>query len=158
MPRGLGFEERIRMAMLTPAPQANRMVFKAAGSLFVMLLAVSLALIVGLKGETYSRPSGLRMPAGPVEAAFKQHMAREGHELAFYDGGRISVLVSEQAWSMLGKAGRYERLRFLSNCRAELAQLQREQGDTVSYTLSIKSEETQRLLAEETDFNPKIDD
>ncbi|MNL40217.1 hypothetical protein D3C87_1625510 [compost metagenome] len=85
-------------------------------------------------------------------------MLSEGHEVAFYDGGRVSVLVKEAEWAAMGKGDRFTRLRFLSDSKAKLAALQQERGDKVVYTMSVKSAEQHRLLAEETDFNPKVYD
>ncbi|HEY9898351.1 MAG TPA: hypothetical protein V6D00_04145 [Pantanalinema sp.] len=148
---------------MTPQPplhapsRAAKTVFLAAGGALGFLLAVMVA-VIAFKGETTTRPSGLRMPAGPIETRYAALMLSEGHEVAFYDGARVSVLVKEAEWKALGKGDRFARLRFLSDSKAKLAALQQERGDKVAYTMSVKSAEQHRLLAEETDFNPKVYD
>lgn len=142
---------------LTSPSRAARTVFLLAGGTFGFLLAVMVALIA-FKGESYSQPSGLRMPSGPIETHYAKLMEADGHEVAFYDGGKVSVLVKEAEWAALGKNDRFERLRFLGESKAKLAGLQQQRGDKVVYTMSVKSAESHRLLAEETDFNPKLYD
>ncbi|MBO9539319.1 hypothetical protein J7643_01860 [bacterium] len=142
---------------LMPPSRAAKTVFLVAGAAFGFLLAVMVALIA-FKGESYSQPSGLRMPSGPTETRYAERMASEGHEVAFYEGGKVSVLVKEAEWQAMAKDDRFARHRFLSDSKAKFVALQQERGEKAVYTMSIKSAETHRLLAEETDFNPKFYD
>jgi hypothetical protein len=146
------------MGAMTPRakPTLSSVVLVAAISLLVLVGAM-VAIIVTRSPNT-SAPSGLRPPSGPVETAFAKRMSEEGHEAAFFDRGRVAVLIREAEWASLGRAGRFERQRFLAERKAELLALQQERGDKTAYVLTIQSEESQRLLAEETDFNPKFYD
>lgn len=120
-------------------------------------LATLLALIF-LTGPKYEAPSGLRAPSGYVEEEFARRMEKGGHEVAYFSGGQVSVLVSEKEWAELGEQGRFARHRFLADAKAGLVAVQRERGDKTLYVMSVKSADDRRLLAEETDFNPKFYD
>lgn len=145
------------MIALQPAPSGLRKVFLLGGGLLGFILVTLLALIF-LGGPRYETPSGLRAPTGYVETEFARRMEKGGHEVAYFNSNQVSVLVKESEWRELGNQDRFARHRFLSDAKASLAAVQRERGDKAVYTMSIKSSETQRLLAEETDFNPKFYD
>ncbi|HEY9855619.1 MAG TPA: hypothetical protein V6D05_07770 [Stenomitos sp.] len=144
------------MPLETP-PSGLRKVFLIGGGLLGFLLVTLLGLIF-LTGPKVEAPSGLRAPSGYVETEFARRMEKGGHEVAYFSGQQVSVLVKDAEWKRLGEQDRYARLRFLSDAKASLVAVQRERGDKSVYTMSVKSAENRRVLAEETDFNPKVYD
>jgi len=145
------------MIALDTPPSGLRRVFLIGGGLMGFLLVTLLALIF-LTGPKVEAPSGLRAPSGFVETEFARRMEKGGHEVAYFNGMQVSVLVKEAEWKRLGDQDRFARHRFLADAKAALVAVQRERGDKNLYTMSVKSAETRRVLAEETDFNPKIYD
>lgn len=144
------------IALETP-PRGLRKVFLIGGGLLGFFLAALLSLIF-LGGPAHQAPSGLRPPGGYVETEFARRMAASGHEVAYYSGMRVGVLVPEAEWRKLAEADRFARHRFLAEAKAALVSVQKERGDKALYVMSVESAETRRLLAEETDFNPRIYD
>lgn len=145
------------MIALDPPPSGLRKVFLVVGGLLGFFLVTLLALIF-LGSPRYEAPSGLRAPSGYVETEFARRMEKGGHEVAYFSGNQVSVLVKEAEWQKLAGQERFARHRFLSEAKASLVTVQRERGDKTVYTMSVKSSETRRLLAEETDFNPRFYD
>lgn len=144
------------IALETP-PAGLRRVFLVGGGL-LGFLAAALAALILLGDPPHQAPSGLRAPSGHVETEFARRMERGGHEVAYFSGTQVSVLVKEAEWRELARKGRFARYGFLADAKASLAAVQRERGDKSLYVMSVKSAESQRLLAEETDFNPRIYD
>lgn len=139
------------------SPAVLRRVFLVGGGL-LGVFAVSLLALLLLAGPPAQAPSGLRAPAGDVEAEFSRRMEQGGHEVAFYSGMRVSVLVTESEWQELARKDRFARHRFLADAKAGLVALQRERGDKAPYVMAVRSAQSRRVLAEETDFNPRIYD
>lgn len=145
------------MPPLEPSPSGLRKVFLVGGGLLGFFLTALLALIF-LSGPSYEAPSGLRAPSGYVEEEFARRMEKGGHEVAYFTGARVSVLVTEAQWRKLAEQDRFARHRFLADAKATLVAVQGERGDRSVYTLSVQEATSRRVLAEETDFNPKIYD
>lgn len=139
------------------SPVVLRRVFLAAGGLLGFFVVSLLALVL-LAGPPAQAPSGLRAPAGVVETEFGRRMAQGGHEVAYYSGLQVSVLVTESEWQALARKDRFARHRFLADAKAGLVALQRERGDKTPYVMAVRSAESRRVLAEETDFNPRFYD
>ena len=129
----------------------------------VRMMAGLLVVVLGLLGAIallQPRPRTLtstpRLPSTAVEQAFVQVTVREGLEVAYLPDDVVAVLVPEDRWKKLGETGRFEQHRFLSEHKAILVRLQADRGDKRLYRMAILEAATQRMLAEETDFNPKF--
>ena len=129
----------------------------------VMLgLLVGVAFLLGAIAVLEPRPRTLtatpRLPRTLLERTFVAQVEREGHEVAFLPDDVVAVLVPEVEWRHLARTGRFDQHRFLSSQKAGLVKLQSDRGDRTSYRMAILEAATQRLLAEETDFNPRFYD
>jgi hypothetical protein len=137
-----------------PPAFAGTLVGVMAGLLIVVLVLLGAIALLQPKPRTLTATP--RLPGTAVEQAFVQAIGRDGYEVAYLPDDVVAVLVPASRWQSLGSAGRFEQHRFLSGLKATLVRLQADRGDRRLYRMAILEAATQRMLAEETDFNPRF--